>query len=84
MEGSSEIEFFVLLGALAGPPFVYGIWMQIKMMGSEEGRKFLCDRQGASYKAERPLKLHDKEFGETVGKVAKLSVGVQAAKGSLW
>ncbi len=82
MEGVSETVFFTWIGVLVGPAVAYGIWMQIKMMGSEEGKRFLYDRQNVSYKAERPHKLHDKELGATIGKVAKLSVGLDAAKGA--
>ena len=82
MEGVSETEFFVWLGALTVPLIAYGIWMRIKLMRSDEGEKFLQDREMASISTTRKNRPLGKEHAEIVGKVAKLEVGLGAAKGA--
>ena len=80
--GVSEIEFFAWLGALVGPLIAYGIWMQVKLMGSKEGEKFLQDRALAQSGTKRRNKAFGEGQAEIAGKAAKLGIGLEAAKGA--
>ncbi len=82
MSGVSETQFFAWFGALVGPLIAYGIWMQVKLMGSKEGEKFLQDRALAQSGTKRANKAFGAEGAEIAGKAAKLGVGLEAAKGA--
>lgn len=82
METVSETEFYLWFGAFGVPLLVYGIWMRIKLMRSDEGEKFLQDREMANINTKRKKRSLGDEYAKSAGKAAKLGVGLGAANGA--
>ena len=76
-----ETMFITWLAFMIVPILLYGIWMRIKMMGSDEGTQFLIDRELANRNFTRTTTQSNNGQAEMLGKVAKLGVGMEALDG---
>ena len=74
---SQETMLIIWLGLLIAPPILFGVWMQIKMMGTEGGQEYFDDRSRAKLKAGN-IKLSHTEERE---KIAELNVSLDAMNG---
>ena len=65
MEATGQTPMLIWLGVLIAPPLLFGIWMRIKLMFTEQGEEFLVDREVAKTKGEydTPYYLRE-EHGE--------------------
>ena len=83
MEFNHDTAVMIWLAALLAPPVLFGIWMRVKLMTTEEGESFLVTRELARIRAEHaaPVHLRD-EVGEARGKTARASVDIDALAGS--
>ena len=73
----------IWLGALVAPPLLFGVWMRIKLMFTDQGREFLGDREVERFNAEydTPLYLREDQ-GKTRGKLARARKDVEAVGGA--
>lgn len=83
METTEQTTMLIWLGALVAPPLLFGVWMRIKLMFSEQGKEFLGDREVERFNAEyeTPLYLREDQ-GETRGKIARARKDVEALGGA--
>jgi len=83
MESNGDTAVMIWLAALLAPPVLFGIWMRVKLMTTEEGESFLVTRELAKLQAEHatPVHLRDK-VGEARGKTARASADMAALAGS--
>ena len=83
MMPTGDTLVIVWLAALVAPPIIFGIWMRVKLMLSEEGSDFLVEREIAKTRGEweTPYHLRD-QFGETRGKAARATFDFGARAGS--
>ena len=83
MEAAAQNVFLIWLGALIAPPLLFGIWMRVKLMFTDQGNEFLVDREVAKTDAEYNTPYHRREeFGEMRGKVARAGKDFEALYGS--
>ena len=83
METTEQTIMLTWLGALVAPPLLFGVWMRIKLMFTEQGEEFLVDREVERFNAEynTPLYLRE-EQGEIRGKIARARKDVEALGGT--
>ena len=83
MMPTGDTLVMVWLAALVAPPIIFGIWMRVKLMLSEEGSDFLVEREIAKTRGEweTPHYLRD-QFGDTRGKAARATFDFGALVGS--
>ena len=79
METTEQTTMLIWLGALVAPPLLFGVWMRIKLMFTDQGEEFLVDRELAKTKGEydTPYYLRE-EHGEARGKVARAHKDAEA------
>jgi len=83
MSMDGETIVMIWLAVLVAPPMLFGIWMRVKLMASEEGHDFLVEREMSQWRAEHQTPVHMRDtHGEMRGKLARARVDIQALAGS--
>ena len=83
MNLSGDTLILIWLGALIAPPLLFGLWLRVKLMLTDQGTEFLADRELERIRAkwETPRRLRD-QLGETRGKIARARFDAAATAGS--
>lgn len=83
MKPSGDTVVMLWLAALVAPPIVFGLWIRVKLMLTEEGSDFLVQREIAKTRGEWQTPYHRREeFGEARGRMARSSFDLTALSGS--
>lgn len=77
-----ETLILTFMGLLVAPPILFGVWMRIKLMGSEQGQEFLINRETARMDAEDDARLLSDDLEERAGKIARMEADLEATEGA--